>query len=301
MIMSKRPISILTYCLLGVLFIASCSRPVARFAVEDAKRVAPVEVAFKNESEKADTYIWDFGDGNTSEEENPVHRYVQSGNFTVQLLAKKGRKVVKEEKVIQVQAPTDCLVEIQTDYGNMLIRLFDETPQHRDNFLKLADQGFYDDLLFHRVIEGFMIQGGDPQSRDADEDARLGTGGPGYTIEAEMTDQWVHVKGALAAARMGDNMNPEKKSSGSQFYIVHGRPVTDRMLDTTEAQKGKRYSRDQRKQYNEWGGTPFLDHEYTVFGQVIEGMEVIDKIAAVDTNRSDRPREDVKFKVIVIK
>jgi len=293
-------ISKLSLLLLSIVLI-SCARPISRFNTSDEVRIAPVTLKFFNQSEGADTYLWDFGDGNTSSEAEPSHRYISSGNYPVTLEARKGNRKTKTTKYIQIKAPTDCLVMITTEHGEMLVKLFDATPLHRDNFLKLAEQGFFDGLLFHRVIEGFMIQGGDPNSRDAQDGAMLGSGGPGYTIPAEFVDTILHVKGALAAARTGDNVNPEKRSSGSQFYIVQGRKVSEEMLDATEAQKGKRYDRNIRELYLNRGGTPFLDHEYTVFGQVIEGLDVIDKIAAVKTGRSDRPEENVSFKVIVIK
>jgi len=279
----------------------ACSRPVTRFSVENIERIAPVNIKFENNSENADRYLWDFGDGNTSTDPSPEHRYLHSGNYTVKLKSYKGNKMTSKEETIQIKPPTACLVEIQTEFGNMLVKLFDETPKHRDNFLKLAEQGFYDDLLFHRVIEGFMVQGGDPVSRDAEPGTALGMGGPGYTIDAEMRDELVHVKGSLAAARTSDNVNPERKSSGSQFYIVQGRGISSDMLDTFEAQKGKRYNKQQREEYLKHGGTPFLDYDYTVFGRVIEGLSVIDKIAGVETGRSDRPVKNVKFKVVVIK
>ena len=287
--------------LIGLLVFASCSRPLARFSLTPGERVAPVSVQFENKSEKADRYEWDFGDGNTSGDANPTHRYVHSGNYTVKLKAYKGKTMTVREERVQILPPNECLVEIQTSMGNMLVKLFDETPKHRDNFLKLAEQGFYDDLLFHRVIEGFMIQGGDPKSKGASPSEALGMGGPGYQIDAEMKPEFVHIKGSLAAARTSDAVNPERQSSGSQFYVVQGRKVTEEMLNTIEAQKGKRYSKEQREAYTQHGGTPFLDHDYTVFGKVIQGLDVIDKIAAVETGRSDRPVKDVSFKVVVIK
>ena len=185
--------------------------------------------------------------------------------------------------------------EIETDYGTIKVKLYNTTPKHRDNFIKLANEGFYDDLLFHRVINGFMIQGGDPNSKDAAPDARLGGGGPGYQIDAEIGG--LHIKGALAAAR---NNNPEKKSSGSQYYIVHGRPQTDASLDAIEKNKKVKYSPEQRELYKSMGGTPGLDNDYTVFGEVVEGLEVVDKIAAVPTAPGDRPVEDVKMKVRIV-
>ncbi len=189
-------------------------------------------------------------------------------------------------------------VEIQTEFGNMKIELFDSTPEHRDNFIKLATEGFYDDLLFHRVISGFMVQGGDPDSRDAPAGRGLGTGGPGYTINAEIGEK--HFKGRLSAARQGDSVNPEKKSSGSQFYIVQGKPTPVEQLEAQAARAGFTYTDEDKKIYETVGGTPFLDNQYTVFGQVVEGLEVIDKIAAVQCDGRDRPLEDVKMKVVVL-
>lgn len=185
--------------------------------------------------------------------------------------------------------------EIETDYGTMKVKLYNTTPQHRDNFIKLANEGFYDDLLFHRVISGFMIQGGDPDSKDAPPEKRLGSGGPGYQVPAEIGA--LHIKGALAAARNG---NPEKKSSGSQFYVVQGRPVADAQFSALEQQKGVTYSEAQKELYRTLGGTPQLDNDYTVFGEVVEGMDVIDKVAAVPTQPGDRPVEDVKMKVRIV-
>jgi peptidyl-prolyl cis-trans isomerase B (cyclophilin B) len=232
------------------------------------------------------------------EEATPTHKYTSSGNYTVELIAKKGNKTNTAKKQVVVDAPEKCLVLLETSLGNMTILLYNETPGHRDNFLKLVEKGFYDDLLFHRVINGFMIQGGDPESKNATADARLGSGGPGYQIPAEFVDSLVHVKGALAAARTN---NPEKKSSGSQFYIVHGKPLSAKELDLIEAKKDLHYSDEQRKAYTTQGGTPHLDKEYTVFGIVVEGFDVLDKIAAAKTAPGDRPVENVKMKIKAIK
>ncbi|MBT8191187.1 MAG: peptidylprolyl isomerase [Saprospiraceae bacterium] len=195
--------------------------------------------------------------------------------------------------------PKQKFAMIETEYGNMKVVLYDSTPIHRDNFIKLAGEGFYDDLLFHRVIRGFMIQGGDPESKDAPPSKRLGAGGPGYTLDAEIGAY--HFKGTLAAARQGDQVNPQKKSSGSQFYIVHGGPVAAAQLEMFSKQKGIAYTEEEKQKYLTSGGTPFLDKEYTVFGEVVEGMEVIDKIAEVQTQPGDRPVKDVKMKVRVVK
>lgn len=240
------------------------------------------------------------------------------------------------------QAPTtDEIVKISTDYGDMYVVLYDETPVHKANFLKLAKEGFYDSTTFHRVISEFMIQGGDPNSKD-DIPFNDGQGGPGYTQEAEFNSDLIHKKGALAAARLGDQQNPERRSSGSQFYIVQGRAVNSLELDQIQEGQNqnakqlimrdyiqapensdvlealrrnqsagridsveillqeveektlgdyipKVYSPEQRKVYSTIGGTPFLDDNYTVFGEVIQGLDVLDKIAGVETGQADRP------------
>lgn len=247
--------------------------------------------------------------------------------------------------------PKDKFVLIETEYGNMKIKLYKETPLHQQNFIKLAKQGFFDGLLFHRVIQNFMIQGGDPDSRNAKEGTMLGSGDPGYTIPAEFHAQFYHHKGALSAARMGDNVNPKKESSGSQFFIVQGKTFTEEQLASLQQSKktnkasaifqrlfneqkeslmklreeGKEdefsvqmaalqekaeteaaqtpeyvFSDEQKKVYATIGGYPSLDNEYTVFGEVVEGLDVIDKIAAVTTDENDRPIKDVKFKVTVL-
>ena len=192
-------------------------------------------------------------------------------------------------------------VLIETSLGNMTVELFNETPKHRDNFLKLVNEGFYDGLLFHRVIANFMIQGGDPNSRDAKPGQMLGNGNLGYLIPAEFRSNLIHRKGALAAARQGDNVNPTKASSACQFYIVQGNVWPADRLQMMAAQMGKSFSKEQIEVYTTVGGTPHLDGDYTVFGQVVEGLDVIDKIAAVKTAPGDRPLEDVTMKMTVVK
>jgi peptidyl-prolyl cis-trans isomerase B (cyclophilin B) len=187
-------------------------------------------------------------------------------------------------------------VLIETNYGNIVIRLSDSTPLHRDNFLKLVKVGFYDSVLFHRVIQNFMIQGGDPDSKRAKAGIPLGNGGPAYRIPAEFRTTLFHQKGVIAAAR--DN-NPEKESSGSQFYIVQGKKFTDAGLDSTETYRLKRkLPAEHREVYKTIGGTPHLDQNYTVFGMVVKGLDVVDKIAAVPTSKGadrDRPLEDARI------
>ena len=187
------------------------------------------------------------------------------------------------------------IVRISTEFGDMDMKLYDSTPKHRDNFIKLAEEGYYDSLLFHRVINGFMIQGGDPDSRNAPPSQQLGMGGPGYEIDPEIGAP--HFRGALAAAR---NNNPQKKSSGSQFYIVQGQIVTDEYLNSIEQQKGIKYSPEQRRLYKEIGGTPFLDSDYTVFGELLKGTDVLLKIISAPTE-NDRPVQDIRMTVKVIK
>lgn len=249
------------------------------------------------------------------------------------------------------------IILIETNYGNMKIKLYNETPLHRDNFIKLIKKHYFDNLLFHRVIKGFMIQGGDPDSRNSPKGKLLGNGGPGYTIPAEFNPKLFHKKGVIAAAREGDNVNPEKRSSGSQFYIVEGQVFTNDQLNMmekrlnerrqheflakyinkkenqalrnkldslqrnkqnekiqillqkienkTQAEFNKKYkltfTPEQRKAYTTIGGTPHLDGSYTVFGEVIDGIDVIDKIAAVKTDKHDRPLKDVVMKIKIIK
>ena len=243
------------------------------------------------------------------------------------------------------------VVLLKTDYGNIKIKLYDQTPLHRDNFIKLSEEGFYNGTLFHRVIKEFMIQGGDPESKNSLPGQQLGNGGPGYKLPAEIHyPELFHKRGVIAAAREGDRVNPEKKSSGSQFYIVQGKKFTDEELnkveervngmrkqqiryklmsqyrdslqkfqetqkfdefyalqkkiqDITEKEWNKdpfRIPENVREVYKTIGGTPHLDSNYTVFGEVIEGMDVVDSIAAVQTDQYDRPVKDIRMTVEVI-
>jgi len=198
--------------------------------------------------------------------------------------------------------PKEQLVEITTPYGIMVAKLYNETPLHRDNFIKLVKEGFYDSLLFHRVIKDFMIQGGDPTSKHATDTAVLGDGeAPGQMIPAEFRNNFFHKKGALAAARDG---NPAKSSSNCQFYIVEGKKYDSLQLNQVfesriKANAGKdfSYSKQQKEIYSRIGGTPFLDQNYTVFGEVISGLDIIDKIATTTTKKGDRPVTDIRFKI----
>lgn len=193
-------------------------------------------------------------------------------------------------KATDQQKQTKILIE--TEFGNMTAVLYNETPQHRDNFIKLVKQEWYKGSIFHRVINRFMIQGGGGQNNVSD---------PGYTIPAEFVPKFFHKKGALAAARKPDQVNPGKASSGSQFYIVQGQVMTNQQLDMFEKQTSKKISPERRAAYTTIGGTPHLDDDYTVFGEVISGLEVVDKIAAVPTGPGDKPLKDVKMKISIIK
>lgn len=243
-------------------------------------------------------------------------------------------------------------VSIKTEFGEIKVKLYDETPLHKENFLKLVKEGFYNDLLFHRIINNFMIQGGDPDSKNAEAGKHLGSGSLGYTIPAEFIPKYFHKKGALAAARKGGPSNPEKESSASQYYIVQGGIFTVEKLDSMEMMKNSRakndlqktmfqdatsqinefrenndqagfnifvvelrekvdsifeadlkfsFTEEQREVYTTIGGYPSLDGDYTVFGEVTEGLEVLDKIAAVETDARNRPVKDIKMQVEMAK
>jgi cyclophilin family peptidyl-prolyl cis-trans isomerase len=260
-------------------------------------RVVPANITFGAPT-GADSYTWDFGDGTNSTDANAKHTYYKAGTYKVKLTTKKGTKMTEKEHTVEITEPDRYLVDIETSFGTMRVELSKKTPLHTANFLKLANEGYYDELLFHRVIWEFMIQGGDPNSRNAPAGQALGMGGPEYQIPAEITKELIHSKGALSAARTN---NPEKKSSGSQFYVVQGRKLDDAALDQMESFGGKKYTAEQRAAYKEIGGTPHLDMEYTVFGHVIDGLGIIDQIAAVKTAPGDRPLSDVKMKIKVVK
>jgi len=195
---------------------------------------------------------------------------------------------------IQLMAQSEkpeTLVVIHTKYGDMTAKLYNDTPKHRDNFIKLVKEGWYEGSPFHRIIKGFMIQGG--SNKDGRQD-------PGYTIDAEILPNHFHKKGALAAARMGDQVNPLKKSSGSQFYIVQGQKVDSKYLSMVTERTGHQFTGEQKKVYETIGGTPHLDGGYTVFGELLSGFGVLDKIAAVNTGRGDAPVEPIAMTIEIL-
>lgn len=197
-------------------------------------------------------------------------------------------------------------VKMETTLGNIVVRLYDATPIHRDNFVKLVREGYYDGTLFHRVIKNFMIQGGDPKSRGASADKPLGGGSPDYTLEPEFRTGLYHKRGALAAAREGDKTNPGRRSSGSQFYIVWGRTFSPRQMEyLSDKMKAERpetggWTEEQQNIYATVGGSPHLDGQYTVFGEVEEGLDVVEKIQSVPTGPGDRPLENIEVRMTVI-
>jgi peptidyl-prolyl cis-trans isomerase B (cyclophilin B) len=191
-------------------------------------------------------------------------------------------------------------IELLTTEGSIVLRLSDATPLHRDNFIRLVKTRFYDSVLFHRVIKNFVIQAGDPKSKQAAPGVPLGNGGLDYTVPAEINSTLFHKRGALGAARTGDNENPQRRSSSTQFYIVQGKTFTDAQLDSVEVSRlqGRKIAPERRSDYKTIGGTPQLDGAYTVFGEVVRGMDVVDKIAATQTSKGldrDRPLQDVRI------
>lgn len=203
---------------------------------------------------------------------------------------------------IQVQAQeAETIVQIDTDKGKIKVKLYNDTPKHRDNFIKNVNDHLYDGLLFHRVIKQFMIQAGDINSKDAPIEQHLGDGDLGYTIPAEIVfPKYFHKRGVLAAARVGDEENPERASSASQFYIVTGKFFTEMELDKMEKEQGITFTPEQREAYMLEGGTPHLDGKYTIFGEIIKGMKVVDKIQFTETNAEDRPVENIRIKSMKI-
>ncbi len=190
---------------------------------------------------------------------------------------------------------------ITTDSGNIRIVLYNETKFHRDNFIKLIKEGYFDGQCFHRLIKNFMIQGGDPNSKNAEKGELLGQGGPGYSIPAEIVPQYFHKKGALAAARKGDEVNPSKSSSGSQFYIIQGTLFTKAQLDLMVQRKMHApFTAKEIEAYTTLGGSPHLDGGYTVFGEITEGFDVFDKLMKAPVDAYDRPLTDIKFRIKIL-
>ncbi len=203
--------------------------------------------------------------------------------------------------IMNAQNANRTKVAIRTTEGNILLELYNETPVHRDNFIKLVNEKFYDSTLFHRCIKSFMIQGGDPNSRHATPGQILGESSLEYTLQAEFLPELVHTRGALAAARQGDAVNPEKRSSSCQFYIVQGRTFSQEQMEAMNANRAQKYTPEQINDYVTIGGTPHLDGGYTVFGRVISGLEVVEKISLMPTDPNNRPLKDVRVSMKIVK
>ena len=207
-----------------------------------------------------------------------------------------------------VNESEDQFVLISTSMGEMKLKLYNDTPMHRDNFIKLAKEGYYNGMMFHRVMNDFMIQGGDPESKGAAPGQNLGKGGPGYTVPAEILHNRIHKKGALCAARKPDRVNPEFASSGSQFYIVEGKVMDPNTVVSLEQRRNTSlaedqqwsYTDDQVHTYSTIGGAPHLDGTYTVFGELVEGFETLDAISAMATDKMSRPTSDITMQVMFV-
>jgi len=267
-----------------------CSKPIADFTLISDSTSAPTKVKFKNTSVGAETYQWKINGKPLSDSVDINHQFLSSGRYTVDLTAAKGQKKSHVSKEFIVDAPIDCLVYMETSLGPLLLSLSELTPIHRDNFLKLVELSYYNDIAFHRVIDGFMIQAGDDRTRKVKKRIQHEE-----EIEEEISFELMHHKGALAAARMPDDINPERASSGTQFYIVDGRDVTIEELERVEAGKLFDYTEEQKEEYISKGGAPQLDGEYTVFGILIDGFDTLEKIVKAKTDNRDNPEEAVRI------
>ncbi|MBT8232553.1 MAG: peptidylprolyl isomerase [Saprospiraceae bacterium] len=278
---------ILYFFTIGLLATA-CSKPVANFLIEEDKVQIAESVSFVNSSQGAETFVWSINGDVQSNEKDFKNTFYESGRHTIGLKAIKGSDISEKTSDVFITAPQECKVFIKTNFGNLILGLYEETPIHLNNFVDLVENGFYDGIKFHRIMDGFMIQGGDVKTRDKSFNGTYQS-----EIHAEINSHAYHVRGALAAARMPDEINPDKKSSGTQFYIVDGRNIDIDNLRDTESSKLIDYSEEQIAQYLENGGAPQLDGEYTVFGYLIEGYDVLDKISGVETDEKNKPLEEV--------
>ena len=231
-----------------------------------------------------------LNDSLISEEEVVDFEIITSGRYELSLRAIDNDKMDLQSKSFIVEAPANCRVEMTTSYGKMVFELYEDTPIHLTNFIKLVESGYYNGIAFHRVMEGFMIQAGDSNTRIEGKKFEVED-----QINAEINNNYIHHKGALAAARMPDEVNPERASSGTQFYIVHGRTLDSDQIDNYDFARPVPYTPEQKEMYKKKGGAPQLDGAYTIFGFLISGEEVIDAIAGVQTNDRDRPLEDVRI------
>lgn len=268
------------------LTLASCAKPLSKFDIVADEFTAPATISFENKSSNSKEYNWNFGDGKSSKEQSPEHHFLKSGRYTISLSSKKGTNESTYQKEIIISAPSTCQVFVSTSLGNMVLELSDKTPKHRDNFLSLVESGYYNGVLFHRVIDGFIIQAGEqnPNNKRVSQTK---------TIVAEINDHMRHYAGTLSASRMPDNINPEKESSATQFYVVDKNTVSESKLESLEKKNSILYTEAQKEEYLKMGGAPQLDENYTVFGKLLSGFDTLKKISSVKTAAGDRPVDPV--------
>ncbi|NNE26446.1 MAG: peptidylprolyl isomerase [Saprospiraceae bacterium] len=280
--------SLLFILLVGLL--GACKAPTAMFEYRLEDGSVPTSVQAQNLSTNASSYEWSLNDSLISQAEDVDFQITGSGRYELSLKAIENDKEDILSKSFIVEAPQNCRVQMVTSLGTMVFELYEDTPIHLDNFIDLIERGYYNGIAFHRVMQSFMIQAGDNNTRIEGRKFEFED-----QIPAEINEKYIHHKGALAAARMPDEVNPERASSGTQFYIVHGRSLDDDQIENYDVTRQVPYTPDQRELYKANGGAPQLDGAYTIFGFLIDGEEVIDAIAGVETNDRDRPLEDVRI------
>ncbi len=278
-------------CIIGLVLctlLSACTKPISQFRTVSTDLTAPATIDFENLSTGAESYIWKIDSKIVSDSVGLNHIFLSSGRHTIELISTKGSKKSISKQDIFIEAPSECLVYMLTNLGPLLLSLSDKTPIHRDNFLDLVASSYYDGIKFHRVINGFMVQAGDPKTNSASQKIPYKK-----EIKEEINTGLLHYKGALAAARMPDNINPERASSGTQFYIVEGQTQTPESIEQHGYSKLFDYTEDQKLRYIQEGGTPQLDGDYTVFGHLIDGYDTLEAISNTATDNRDNPIDPV--------
>ena len=275
---------------LSCLCLTNCSKPIADFIINAEAEEAPALIKFKNTSKGAQSYVWKMDNTIISENESLEHLFLSSGRYDVELTANNNSKSAKQTKTLFIEAPQECRVYMKTTLGEMTFVLNELAPIHRDNFIDLVEKEYYIGLSFHRVINGFMAQGGDKKSRK--ERVLVETS---EEITQEINTELIHRKGALAGARMPDEINPERASSGTQFYIVDGKTLNEYDIKAFADKNLVDYNKEQIALYLKHGGAPQLDGAYTIFGQLINGFDTLDKITKVEIGDQDKPLEAIRI------
>ena len=267
-----------------------CKSPVVTFQQSntEASYEIPSRIHFENKSENITSQVWKVNGNPVSTDKDLDYTFFNSGRHTIELEARSGNKVIHRQQEIIIHPTEYCQVLIRTSEGDLVVRLNENTPDHLQQFISLVEDGYYNGIYFHRVIDDFMIQGGDNKSRQSGKRRA-----EPESIAHEISSDRLHYRGALAAARLPDNVNPEKRSSGSQFYIVDGQSFTEEQFERTQSNLAMDYSEEQIEKYIELGGSPQLDGEYTVYGRLIYGFDVLDKIAEAATDNLDKPIKDI--------